>query len=52
MPAVDGTELATAFRNLYLALMRQYEIRFYAKSPLTLEIYCKEGHGACHIDDA
>jgi hypothetical protein len=51
MPAADGTELAAAFRKLYLALMRQYEIRFYAKSPLKLEVYCEEGHGACHIDD-
>ena len=49
MIAADSTELAAAFRRLYLALMSQYEIRFRAQLPVNLQIYCEEGWGECRI---
>jgi len=53
--AADATEVAAAFRKLYLALTQRYEVRYRSApeqlppSSTKLEIYCSEGRGECAI---
>jgi len=48
--AADASELAAAYRKLYMAMMHHYEILFRPEqAPARLEVYCDAGHGECQL---
>ena len=48
--AADASELAAAYRKLYMAMMHHYEILFRPEqTPARLEVSCDAGHGECQL---